>query len=73
MGFNSYEACRKLDTSAPRLRISPGAKLATDFGPLLLFVIVNIFAPVPPIENIFVATATFLVATVIVMAWCRMA
>jgi intracellular septation protein len=44
-----------------------GAKLLIDLGPLLVFFIVNFFAPVPAIMKIFVATGAFMVAMVIAM------
>ena len=60
-------------TASSKPAPSPGAKLAMDFGPLLLFFLVNMFAPVDPLEKIFVATGTFMIATVIAMVWCRIA
>jgi intracellular septation protein len=41
-----------------------GSKLLIDFGPLLLFFLVNFLAPVPPLTKIFVATGVFMVAMV---------
>ena len=43
------------------------SKLLIDLGPLLVFFIVNFFAPVPAIMKIFVATGAFMVAMVIAM------
>src|SRR5689334_23833505 len=44
-----------------------GAKLLIDLGPLLVFFLVNFFAPVPQVMKIFVATGAFMVAMVAAM------
>ena len=44
-----------------------GAKLLIDLGPLLVFFLVNFFAPVPTFMKIFVATCAFMVAMVAAM------
>ena len=44
-----------------------GAKLLIDLGPLLVFFLVNFFAPVPQVAKIFVATGAFMVAMVVAM------
>ena len=44
-----------------------GAKLLIDLGPLLVFFLVNFFAPVPAFAKIFVATGAFMVAMVVAM------
>ena len=44
-----------------------GAKLLIDFGPLLVFFLVNFLAPVPACMKIFVATGAFMVAMVVAM------
>jgi len=44
-----------------------GAKLLIDLGPLLVFFVVNFFAPVPDVLKIFVATGAFMVAMVVAM------
>ena len=44
-----------------------GAKLLIDLGPLLVFFLVNFFAPVPALMKIFVATGAFMVARVVAM------
>ena len=44
-----------------------GAKLLIDLGPLLVFFLVNFFAPVPTFAKIFVATGAFMVAMVVAM------
>src|SRR5881628_2948995 len=42
-------------------------KLLIDLGPLLIFFLVNFFAPVPSVLKIFVATGAFMVAMVAAM------
>lgn len=44
-----------------------GAKLLIDLGPLLIFFLVNFFAPVPSVLKIFVATGAFMVAMIAAM------
>ena len=44
-----------------------GARLLIDLGPLLVFFLVNFFAPVPGALKIFVATGAFMVAMVAAM------
>ena len=44
-----------------------GAKLLIDLGPLLVFFLVNFFAPVPSVLKIFVATGAFMIAMVAAM------
>lgn len=46
---------------------SPGAKLAIDLGPLLVFFLVNGFAPVPGVVKIFYATGAFMAAMLVAM------
>ncbi|NJC06318.1 intracellular septation protein [Sphingomonas kaistensis] len=46
-----------------------GSKLLIDFGPLLLFFLVNFLAPVSPLTKIFVATGVFMVAMVAAVAY----
>jgi intracellular septation protein len=46
---------------------SAGAKLAIDLGPLLVFFLVNGFAPVPGMVKIFYATGAFMAAMLIAM------
>ena len=41
-----------------------GARLLIDIGPLLVFFLVNFFAPVPSAVKIFVATGAFMAAMV---------
>jgi intracellular septation protein len=48
-------------------RASPGAKLAIDLGPLLVFFLVNGFAPVPSMLKIFYATGAFMIAMMAAM------
>ena len=42
-------------------------KLLIDVGPLLVFFLVNFFAPVPAVLKIFVATGAFMIAMVAAM------
>ena len=44
-----------------------GARLLIDLGPLLVFFLVNFFAPVPSVMKIFAATGAFMVAMVAAM------
>lgn len=48
-------------------RASPGVKLAIDLGPLLVFFVVNWFAPVPSVLKIFYATGAFMAAMLTAM------
>ncbi len=48
-------------------RASPGVKLAIDLGPLLVFFVVNWFAPVPSVLKIFYATGAFMAAMLAAM------
>lgn len=51
---------------------SPGLRLALDFGPLVLFFLANLLAPVPPAQKVYVATATFMAATLAAMLVSRL-
>ena len=44
-------------------------KLLIDLGPLLVFFLVNFFAPVPSVAKIFVATLAFMIAMVAAMLY----
>jgi intracellular septation protein len=46
-----------------------GGKLLIDLGPLLVFFLVNFFAPVPSVLKIFVATGAFMAAMVVAMIY----
>jgi intracellular septation protein len=46
---------------------SPGAALALDYGPLIIFFLANFLAPVPSALRIFVATGVFMVAMLTAM------
>jgi hypothetical protein len=59
-------------TTLPKPETSPGLRLLIDFGPLLLFFLVNLLAPVPAIEKIFVATGAFMFATIVAMIASRL-
>lgn len=47
---------------------SPTLRLALDFGPLVLFFVANMWAPVPAAQKVYVATAVFMAATIAAMA-----
>jgi len=42
-------------------------RLLVDLGPLVVFLLTNMFAPVPALQRVFVATFAFMVATAIAM------
>ncbi len=46
---------------------SVGARLMIDLGPLLVFFLVNFFAPVPDVLKIFYATGAFMAAMIVAM------
>jgi intracellular septation protein len=46
---------------------SVGARLLIDLGPLLVFFLVNFFAPVPDVLKIFYATGAFMAAMIVAM------
>ena len=48
-------------------RAPPGVKLAIDLGPLLIFFLVNWFAPVPSALKVFYATGAFMAAMFVAM------
>lgn len=54
-------------TSSDKPVASAGARLALDIGPLLIFFLVNAFAPVPDIVKIFYATGAFMIAMLTAM------
>ena len=56
-----------MSSSPPKTEPQGGAKLLIDLGPLLVFFLVNFFAPVPQVMKIFVATGAFMVAMVLAM------
>jgi intracellular septation protein len=51
-----------------RLPLSPLARMAVDYGPLVVFFAVNSFAPGPKFSRIFAATAAFMLAMGAAMA-----
>jgi intracellular septation protein len=51
---------------------SPVGGLLLDLGPLIVFFLTNMLAPVPPIQRIFVATFAFMVATAAAMLFARL-
>jgi intracellular septation protein len=54
---------------SPRIEPQGGGKLLIDLGPLLVFFLVNFFAPVPSVMKIFAATAAFMAAMVVAMIY----
>jgi intracellular septation protein len=54
-------------TGSEQRKASTGVKLAIDLGPLLVFFLVNGFAPVPGVVKIFYATGAFMAAMLIAM------
>ena len=54
-------------TDSEQKKASTGAKLAIDLGPLLVFFLVNGFAPVHDMVRIFYATGAFMAAMMIAM------
>jgi intracellular septation protein len=58
-----------MSAAAPQQEPTGGAKLLIDLGPLLVFFLVNFFAPVPPMLKIFAATGAFMVAMVAAMLY----
>jgi intracellular septation protein len=50
-----------------QVKARPGAKLAIDLAPLVIFFLVNAFAPVPSVLRIFYATGAFMAAMLAAM------
>jgi intracellular septation protein len=48
-----------------------GLRLAMDFGPLLIFFVVNFLAPGPKLGKIFIATGAFMIATAVAMVFSK--
>ena len=55
----------------PKTPASPGFKLAIDFGPLIVFFLLNLWAPGPALARLLAATAGFMVASVVAMLVSR--
>ena len=53
--------------SSPRPAPSPGLRMAIDYGPLIVFFLVNSFTPGPQLARILAATAAFMVAMGVAM------
>ena len=53
--------------------VSPLTRMAIDYGPLVVFFLVNAFAPGPKLSRIFAATAAFMIAMGVAMgiSWWR--
>jgi intracellular septation protein len=58
-----------MSSAAPPQEPTGGSKLLIDLGPLLVFFLVNFFAPVPPMLKIFAATGAFMIAMVAAMIY----
>jgi intracellular septation protein len=58
-----------MSSTAPSKQPAGGSRLLIDLGPLLVFFLVNFFAPVDPLGRIFVATGAFMVAMVAAMIY----
>ena len=57
--------------ASPPRPVSPGLRMAIDFGPLAVFFIVNMLAGGPQIARVLASTSAFMVATAIAMAVSR--
>lgn len=61
-----------MSDSSKKRELSPGLRMAIDFGPLAVFFIANAYAPYPlQIMKVLFATAAFMVATVLAMVVSR--
>jgi len=56
--------------SAPQ-QPSGGGRLLIDLGPLLVFFLVNFFAPVPGPAKVFVATGAFMIAMIVAIIYSQ--
>ena len=56
-----------MSVTAEKREPSVGARLMIDLGPLLVFFLVNFFAPVPDMLKIFYATGAFMAAMIVAM------
>ncbi len=56
-----------MSVTAEKKEPSVGARLMIDLGPLLVFFLVNYFAPVPDMLKIFYATGAFMAAMIVAM------
>ena len=56
-----------MSVTAENREPSVGARLMIDLGPLLVFFLVNYFAPVPEMLKIFYATGAFMAAMIVAM------
>ena len=59
------------DTAPPAPPASPGIKLAVDFGPLVVFFLVNSLSGGLAIQRVLAATAAFMAATAVAMLVSR--
>ena len=56
-----------MSVEAEKREPSVGGRLMLDYGPLLVFFLVNFFAPVPDVLKIFYATGAFMTAMIVAM------
>ena len=61
-----------MTTDARARELPPGLRIAVDFGPLAIFFLANMLAPEPKILKVLIATAAFMVATVVAMIVSRL-
>jgi len=54
---------------APTNELSPGARLAIDYGPLVAFFAVNFLMPGAPLVRLMAATVAFIVGIAIAIGW----
>ncbi len=54
-----------------RAPASPGLRLGIDYGPLVVFFLVNFLAPLPSLARVLAATVAFMVATIAAMVVSR--
>jgi intracellular septation protein len=59
------------EATKPR-ELSPGLRMAVDFGPLAVFFLVNTLADGPKLMKVMMATTAFMVATAVAMIVSRM-
>ena len=57
--------------ASPPRSVSPGLRMAIDFGPLAVFFIVNMLAGGPQIARVLASTAAFMAATAVAMVVSR--
>ncbi|MDQ3077324.1 MAG: septation protein A [Pseudomonadota bacterium] len=58
--------------ASPKQEPTGGSRLLIDLGPLLIFFLVNFFAPVPGTIKVFVATGAFMVAMIAAIIYSQL-